>query len=300
MTSIETPKDFSGLKGKTVLLTGCASGIGRAVAQVAYANGANLALADWNEDMSRDLIAELGGSQCESRVLYHKVDVSNWDAVNDFFTAAVEKFGVIHAVLSNAGMVAHENLFEDNIDPATGKLMAPNLKNLEVNLIAHLYMVKCAVHHFAKRPDVRNQIVITGSVASFIDTPPLYFYETSKSGLLGLMRCLRTQLASIKTTVNLVAPWLTATGIPPPHIVEAWGNDLATNTPEGVAKALLLPVVEESLNGKTLWVAGNDIVEVEDKLHETQPLWLGEELSKNVDEGQRRLISKRGLFPDLA
>lgn len=94
--------------------------------------------------------------------------------------------------------------------------------------------------------------------------------------------------------------WWIATGIPPPHIVKAWGNDLAQNTPEGVAKALLLPLVDESLNGKTLWVAGDDIVEIEDKLHETQPLWLGEELSRSVDEGQRRLIPKQGLLPNLS
>lgn len=261
--------------------------------------------------------------------MYCKLDVSDWDAVHDFFAAAVKKFGLIHAVLSNAGMVDRDNLFEDKKDEFTGKLMAPDLKNLEVNLTAHLHMVKCAVHYFAKWPDVRNQIVITGSAASFIDTPPLYLYETSKSALVGLMRCLRTQLATIKTTVNLVTPWMTgrsnhslhvkkhslcmplvivltdlnrlkATGIPPPDIVKAWGNDLPCNTPEGVAKALLLPLIDESLNGKTLWVAGDDIVEIEDKLHETQSLWLGEELSRSVDEGQRRLIPKQGLFPNLS
>lgn len=57
----------------------------------------------------------------------------------------------------------------------------------------------------------------------------------------------------------------------------------------GVAKALLLPAVRVDTNGKTLWVAGNDIVEIEDTLHESRPQWLGVKLSADVDEGQLRM-----------
>lgn len=81
----------------------------------------------------------------------------------------------------------------------------------------------------------------------------------------------------------------------PNAIKELWGT-LPANTPIGVAKALLLPISIESINGKTFFVGGNEIVEVEDKLHEAQPQWLGEVLSKHVDEGQRRLIP-RGINP---
>lgn len=75
----------------------------------------------------------------------------------------------------------------------------------------------------------------------------------------------------------------------PASMRNIWGS-LPANNPEGVALALLLPTVKEDLNGKSLFVAGNQIVDFEDGLHETQSQWMGDELSRNVDEGQRRLI----------
>lgn len=81
----------------------------------------------------------------------------------------------------------------------------------------------------------------------------------------------------------------TVTPMLPQAIVDLWGN-LPANSPEGIARALLLPAVDESINGKSFFVAGNKITEFEDKLHEAQPIWMGEQLSTDVDEGQRRLI----------
>ncbi len=124
------------------------------------------------------------------------------------FQCAWKTFGVIHAVLSNAG-VNREDLFKEEIDPSTGKLIAPDLKSVEINLNAHFYAVKCAVHYFAKWPETRCQIVMTGSAASFIETPPLHLYCAAKAGILGFMRSLRTQLAKKNITVNMVAPWMT-------------------------------------------------------------------------------------------
>ena len=75
----------------------------------------------------------------------------------------------------------------------------------------------------------------------------------------------------------------------PKEILDIW-RDLPANTPTGVGRAILLPLVRPEVNGKSFFVAGHKIVEFEDKLHDTQPQWMGEDLSKSVDEGQRRLI----------
>lgn len=74
----------------------------------------------------------------------------------------------------------------------------------------------------------------------------------------------------------------------PDWIREKWGG-LPANDTSGVARALLLPALRPGLNGKTLWVAGNDVIEIEDSLYKAQPQWLGSQLSANVDEGQRRM-----------
>ena len=82
--------------------------------------------------------------------------------------------------------------------------------------------------------------------------------------------------------VIIVTPML------PDWIRELWG-DLPANSAKGVAKALLIPAVRPDLNGRTIWVAGNNAVELESALHATQPHWIGQELSRAVDEGQSRM-----------
>lgn len=73
------------------------------------------------------------------------------------------------------------------------------------------------------------------------------------------------------------------------HVKKVWG-DLPANTPLDVAKASLLCVVRPEINGKAFLINGGRFTEVEDKLDETQAVWLGSELDKNMREGQRRLI----------
>ena len=80
-----------------------------------------------------------------------------------------------------------------------------------------------------------------------------------------------------------------------PEWLTAWG-DLPKNTCEGVAHALLLPVVEPHINGKSFFVAGNKIIEFEESLHEAQPHWMGQQLSDDVNKGQEFLLAQAG-FP---
>jgi NAD(P)-dependent dehydrogenase (short-subunit alcohol dehydrogenase family) len=103
----------------------------------------------------------------------------------------------------------NEELFKDEIDPKLGKLMAPSLRSIDINLNAHIYVAKCAEHYFRKWPETRCQIVFTGSAASFLDTPPMNMYSAAKAGILGLMRAMRTQLIKKNITVNMIAPWMT-------------------------------------------------------------------------------------------
>lgn len=73
------------------------------------------------------------------------------------------------------------------------------------------------------------------------------------------------------------------------HIKSIWG-DLPANQPIDVAKASLLPVMRPDVNGKSFLINGGNVTELEDKLDETQHVWLGPELDEHMREGQRRLI----------
>jgi NAD(P)-dependent dehydrogenase (short-subunit alcohol dehydrogenase family) len=149
---------------------------------------------------------KLGG-----RILFKSCDVSNWDQILDLFEAGYKKFGVIHSVLSNAGINTNEDLLDDIIDAQTGRLRPPSLKSIEVNLLGQLYVTKVALHYFSKWPGTRCQLVLTSSAGAFFPAPPIYMYCAAKAGVVGLMRALRCETAKRNITINTVAPWLTGT-----------------------------------------------------------------------------------------
>ncbi|KAL3426704.1 hypothetical protein PVAG01_00213 [Phlyctema vagabunda] len=271
------------LQGKTILITGAATGIGRETVIIAHRHGANVAFGDWNVELGQAFAETLS-----ERVLFRQCDVSKFEDVLQLFQSTWERFGTIHAVIGNAG-INTENFMEDEYENDVPKLKAPDLTSINVNLIGQIYTAKCALHYFKKWPEERCQLVMTGSAASFIDTPPLYLYCAGKAGILGFMRGLRTQVIKQNVTVNMVAPWMTVTPMLLPELLKIWG-DLPANQPEGVAHALILPILRPELNGKAFFVAGHEIVDFEDKLQEFQHLWMGEQLSLDVNEGQRRLI----------
>lgn len=135
--------------------------------------------------------------------LFRKCDVSKWDEVVSLFEETYNTLGPIDVVISNAAI--------NKVEPftPTSKLEAPDISVVNVNLVGTWYVTTCAVHFFNKHPEKPSQVVLFGSVASFMDTPPLYTYCASKAGVLGLMRALRTQLPKDNITVNMIAPWMT-------------------------------------------------------------------------------------------
>ncbi|PYI24930.1 NAD(P)-binding protein [Aspergillus indologenus CBS 114.80] len=283
-------EEFVLLQGKTILIVGGTTGIGRAMVELAVARGARVAIGDWNPD-ARALEA-----LATDRVLFQQCDVSQWVDVLSLFEAAHARFGTIHAVVSNAGINTHEDLLVDGCDPATGGLQAPSIRSLEVNLIGQLYVARCALHFFARWPDTRCQLVMTSSAGAFFPAPPLYQYCAAKAGVLGLMRALRSEVIKRNVSVNVVAPWLTVTPMLLPEWLETWGA-LPKNSSEGVARVLLLPLLRPNLNGKSFFVAGDRAVELEESLERTQPQWMGEELCAQVRKGQRLLLGLESPEP---
>lgn len=192
------------------------------------AHGAIVVIADWSEEAGDALQSQLNSPRC----LFHKTDVSNWDSVLSLFEFTFDTFGSVDVVCANAGTNAWDNLLSEDVDPHTGKLKAPTMKLMEVNLFGPIYTVKAAVHYFAKHPQKKpGQVIMTGSAASFFDTPPLYLYCSSKAGVLGLLRGMRTQLPRRNVTINMVAPWMTVTPVRKTrfHIREEWRSNLSNH-----------------------------------------------------------------------
>lgn len=150
------------------------------------------------------------------RVWFQKCDVSIWDDVLKVFEETYARFGIIHTVLSNAGITS-EDLLDDKFD-ADGRLEPPNLKSLQVNLVGQLYTARCTVHFAKKWPETKTHLVMTASAAAFFASPPFFVYTAAKTGVLGLMRALHLDLSLGKKnlSVNAICPFFTSTcGCPP-------------------------------------------------------------------------------------
>lgn len=120
-----------GATGKIVIITGGASGIGAAAARLFHSLGAKVVVGDLNEKLGNSLAAELG-----SNLVFQRCDVTQWSSLYDLFETANSNFGRIDIVLANAGVPEIEEIFEDKIDKATGKLLEPKYIVLDIDLKA--------------------------------------------------------------------------------------------------------------------------------------------------------------------
>jgi NAD(P)-dependent dehydrogenase (short-subunit alcohol dehydrogenase family) len=188
----------SELNGKSAVITGGASGIGRALAEVLLGEGMNVLIADIEAGKLAVAAAELG-------VPHLPVDVSDSDQVAALAERAVAEFGAVHVVCNNAG-----------IGP-----MAPlaelNLADWEWMLGVNLRGVIHGVTHFL--PILRRNLegghfLNTGSMASLMPVPGLATYCTAKYGILGLSEVMALELAAYNIGVTVLCPGPVATDLP--------------------------------------------------------------------------------------
>jgi NADP-dependent 3-hydroxy acid dehydrogenase YdfG len=192
------------LMGRTAVITGAGSGIGRALALKAAVCGMSVAIADIDaaglaetEEMLR---------QRQARVLTHVVDVRSADDVEAFALACFKGFSSIAMVWANAGIIIYDSAIRPN-------LVAWN-RVIDVNLRGVLNCQSAFLDRMIERNEPA-QFVITGSQASFIVAPEIGAYAACKHGLWAIAEILRMELAadSSPVQVSLLAPPRTATAI---------------------------------------------------------------------------------------
>src|SRR5215468_3938356 len=185
------------LAGRVALITGAASGIGAATAQIFAEAGADLALA-WYPPDGHDIepvrrAAEKAGRQ----VVAAEVDVTKAADVEALVARAVRELGGMHIVVANAG-IARKVQLADLDDAAWNKV-------LDVNLSGVWRCFRAALPHMQRAGFGR--LIATSSVAGTVSAWPLHsHYTASKVGLVGLVRSLAVEFAANGITANAVAP----------------------------------------------------------------------------------------------
>ena len=196
------------LQDKVVVITGGASGLGRATADYFVGKGARVSLFDLNEEAGNAAVAELG----EDNALFAATDVTSEESVSAAVEATMEKFGAIHVNINCAGVPAPCKVL-DREGKATALKKFAFVVN--VNLIGLFnVMSKCAEKMALNEPDAgdeRGVIVNISSGAAFEGQIGQNAYSASKSGVLGLNLPAARELGRLGIRVNAICPGLFGT-----------------------------------------------------------------------------------------
>jgi NAD(P)-dependent dehydrogenase (short-subunit alcohol dehydrogenase family) len=184
-------------EGKTVLLTGASSGIGKATALRFAEAGANLVLAARRQVEGEQVAVEARALGVEA--VFVQTDVSDPAACRALIGAAVDKFGAIDVACNNAGI-------EGEIVPITEYSDAAYQQVMDVNVNGTWFCMQAEIAQMKQQAG--GAIVNVGSVAGLIGFPGMAPYSASKHAMVGLTKTAAIEIADDNIRVNIVCPAL--------------------------------------------------------------------------------------------
>lgn len=181
------------LEDKTAIVTGGASGIGKAISHCFAREGANVALLDVDTGAAEDTVGEIeeeGGTGT-----FFECDVSAHDSVHDTFQAVVETFGGIEVLINNAG-IAHVGTVEETTEDDLDRLYEVNVKGVYNCLQAGVQAMK----------KEGGAIVNIASVASTVGIPERFAYSMTKGAVLTMTYSVACDYVDQGIRCNAVSP----------------------------------------------------------------------------------------------
>lgn len=242
--------DFTGQKA---IITGASRGIGRAVAQALLDAGATvIGVYGGNKAAAEDFAAS--SVSAAGQLQLHRLDVSNYQAVESFYRQVEEEFDTVDILVNNAGI---------RRDGVLAMMKEEDWRRvIDVNLTGGYIMAKFAVQLMMKQK--YGRIIFITSPMGYLGFAGQANYAASKAGQVGLMKSLSKEVARRKITVNCVSPGFISTD---------FLHDLTDvqlkeykkmvpsrrfGTPEEVADAVLFLAGKKAayINGSVLEIAG--------------------------------------------
>ncbi|KFZ36273.1 short-chain dehydrogenase [Shewanella mangrovi] len=208
--------------GKTVLVTGAATGIGKATALAFAEQGANVVVGDV-DPRAEQTVAELVAKGVQA--LFVKTDVSSAESVQHLVDSAVKQFGKIDAAFNNAGILPPTAPLAEQSEADFDRVIGVDLKGVFLSMKYEIAAMK---------QSGGGAIVNTASVAGVVADPGMAPYVAAKHGVVGLTRAAALDYAKDGIRVNALAPGLVAS-----PMTERWLKDpkfveaLMANSPIG-------------------------------------------------------------------
>jgi NAD(P)-dependent dehydrogenase (short-subunit alcohol dehydrogenase family) len=189
------------IKGHTFLVTGGSSGLGGGTAERLHELGANVVIADVNEEAGTERAAALG-----ERAVFVRTDVTNEDSVQSAVDTAVKTFGGLHGVVNCAGILVAKKTF--------GSRGVHDLESFQrvitVNLVGTFNVIRLAAAAMAENDPTdegeRGVVINTASVAAFEGQIGQAAYSASKGGVVGMTLPIARDLSRTGIRVMTIAP----------------------------------------------------------------------------------------------
>jgi 15-hydroxyprostaglandin dehydrogenase (NAD) len=186
------------IKGKSAVVSGAASGIGRAMARVLARSGARVIVADLDAAGGAATVDMIGAAH--GIAVFCHCDVTRTEDIAAAFASAVEHFGSLDIVCNNAG-VAGETLFDD----ASGDWQ----RVVDINLTAVIDATRIAVREMRRAHG--GVIINTASMGGLLPMPDSPVYAATKAGVINFTRSLAYLALEANIRVNAICPTFTDT-----------------------------------------------------------------------------------------
>jgi NAD(P)-dependent dehydrogenase (short-subunit alcohol dehydrogenase family) len=181
------------LSGKIAIVTGGASGLGRATVELFVKEGAKVVIADVNAAAGESFVKELG-----TAVRFKLTDVSNPEHIQALVDFAVSEFGGLNIMCNNAGVscAMHEHFLDDELSDFQ--------RVMGVNVLGVMLGTQRAARHMAKHGG--GSIVNTASIAGYLAGLGVMTYRASKAAVIQFTKSAAIDLAAYGIRVNCIAP----------------------------------------------------------------------------------------------
>jgi NAD(P)-dependent dehydrogenase (short-subunit alcohol dehydrogenase family) len=201
------------LENKVAIVTGAASGIGAATAQLFAAEGARVLAVDLQETGLHDNHGATPHIDCLA------MDITHAQAPDTIIGEAINRFGQLDILMNNAGIGSNE--------PSEDMALEVWQKTLDVNLTASFRLCQAAIPHLKNAP--AGRIINVASVMAQHTDYGLSAYSASKAGVTGYTRTLALELGKFGITANCILPGaihtgMTAAGFANNEIADIWAK----------------------------------------------------------------------------
>ena len=240
------------MKGKNVLITGSARGLGKSIAIALAKAGCNIIINDIEpmKEEAEKTVQELIGLGVKSEFV--AADVSNFESCKELGSTIKEKYGELHFLINNAGITKDRTL----------KKMSPDEWNAVINVnLNSLYNV---THNVLELIPEGGRIVNVASIVAFMGNFGQTNYSATKGGVVSFTKTLSKEVGKNKITVNAVAPGFIKSAMTDKIPLEMLSNVLQLiplkeiGQPEDVANTIKFLCSEDAkyITGETIKIDG--------------------------------------------